>query len=207
MALLIHIHPDTPQEKNIKQAVEVLKLGGLVIFPTDTIYAIGADINQPKALDKLARLKGSNLDKADLSFVFNDLSQLADFTRQIDNPTYKLLKRCLPGPFTFILEANNSIQKLFSKKKKTVGIRVPDHKIARALAEELGNPIATTSVHDDDEIVEYTTDPELIYEKYGKLVDLVISGGYGDNHASTVVDLSNGYPEIIREGKGDISLL
>lgn len=203
MADYLHIHPDNPQENAIQKAVQVLRRGGLVIFPTDSVYAIGADIRQPSALERLARIKGSSLDKVDLSFIFYDLSHLSDYTRQFDTPTYKRLKRALPGPFTFILESNNSIPKLFKNKKKTIGIRVPDNNIARALALALENPMAATSVHDDDDMIEYITDPSLIHEKYDKLVDLVIDGGFGDNQASTVIDLSSGEVEIIREGKGD----
>ncbi|NVK27685.1 MAG: threonylcarbamoyl-AMP synthase [Flavobacteriia bacterium] len=203
MAELIRIHPDNPQEKHLLRAVETLRNGGLVIFPTDSVYAIGADISQPKALERLARLKGASLDKVDLSFIFYDLSHLSDFTRQFDTPTYKRLKRALPGPFTFILESNNSIPKLFKSKKKTIGIRVPDNFIARQLSQLLDNPIATTSVHDDDDVIEYTTDPSLIKEKYDGLVDLVIDAGFGDNIASTVIDLTGDEPEVIREGKGN----
>ncbi|KAB2814734.1 L-threonylcarbamoyladenylate synthase [Phaeocystidibacter luteus] len=203
MAELVKIYPENPQEKEMLRAVETLRNGGLVIFPTDSVYAIGADISQPKALERLARIKGSSLDKVDLSFIFYDLSHLSDFTRQFDTPTYKRLKRALPGPFTFILESNNSIPKLFKSKKKTIGIRVPDNSIARQLSQMLDNPIATTSVHDDDDVIEYTTDPSLIKEKYDALVDLVIDGGFGDNIASTVIDLTGDEPEVIREGKGD----
>ncbi len=203
MAETIEIHPETPQERLIQKAVRVLEEGGLVIFPTDSVYAIGADINQPKALERLARIKGTSLDKADLSFIFYDLSHLSDFTRQFDTPTYKRLKRALPGPFTFILESNNSIPKIFKSKKKTIGIRVPDNNIARLIADGLQHPLASTSVHDDDDVIEYTTDPSLIKEKYDHLVDLVIDGGYGDNQPSTVIDLTGSIPEIIREGKGN----
>lgn len=203
MADLLRIHPDNPPQNLIDKAVKVLKDGGLVIFPTDSVYAIGADIRQPKALERLARIKGASLDKVDLSFIFPDLSHLSEYTRQFDTPTYKRLKRALPGPFTFILESSNTIPKIFKSKKKTIGIRVPDNNIARALALSLDNPLASTSVHDDDDVIEYTTDPSLIQEKYDHLVDLVIDGGFGDNEASTVIDLSNGEVEIIREGKGD----
>lgn len=207
MARLVHIHPDNPQEKNIEYVVDVLRKGGLVIFPTDSVYAIGADIRQPKALERLARIKGDTLDKVDLSFVFSDLSHLSEYTRQFDTSTYKRLKRALPGPFTFILESSNTIPKIFKSKKKTIGIRVPDNNIARAIALALENPLASTSVHDDDEIIEYTTDPSLILEKYDHLVDLVVDGGTGDNQASTVIDLSSDEPIVIREGKGDPELI
>ena len=207
MADLITIHPDNPQERLLQQAVNTLEKGGLVIIPTDSVYAICADIRQPKALERLARIKGASLDKVDLSFLFYDLSHLSDYTRQFDTPTYKRLKRALPGPFTFILESSNTIPKIFKSKKKTIGIRVPDNTIARELARMMDSPMASTSVHDDDEIIEYTTDPSLIQEKYDALVDLVIDGGYGDNQASTVIDLSSGDVEVIREGKGDPSII
>lgn len=203
MADLLTIHPDNPQERLLLQTVQVLERGGLVIVPTDSVYAICADIRQPKALEQLARIKGASLDKVDLSFLFYDLSQLSDYTRQFDTPTYKRLKRALPGPFTFILESSNAIPKIFKSKKKTIGIRVPDNKITLELARLLGSPLASTSVHDDDEIIEYTTDPTLIQEKYDSRVDLVIDGGYGDNVASTVIDLTGGDVEVIRLGKGD----
>ncbi len=207
MADLLQIHPDNPQERYLEEVVSTLQKGGLVILPTDSVYAICADIRQPKALERLARLKGAPLDKVDLSFIFYDLSHLSDFTRQFDTPTYKRLKRALPGPFTFILNSNNTIPKIFKSKKKTIGIRVPDNNIIREVTRLLDHPIASTSVHDDDEIIEYTTDPSLIQEKYDLLVELVVDGGYGDNMPSTVVDLTEGEVEVIREGKGDSSLI
>lgn len=207
MADLLQIHPDNPQERYLEEVVSTLQKGGLVILPTDSVYAICADIRQPKALERLARLKGAPLDKVDLSFIFYDLSHLSDYTRQFDTPTYKRLKRALPGPFTFILNSNNTIPKIFKSKKKTIGIRVPDNNIIREVTRLLGHPIASTSVHDDDEIIEYTTDPSLIQEKYDLLVELVVDGGYGDNMPSTVVDLTEGEVDVIREGKGDSSLI
>jgi len=155
----------------------------------------------------VARLKEVDLKKADFSIIFNDLSHLSEYTMQVDTPTYKILKRALPGPYTFILNANNSIPKIFQNRKKTVGIRIPNNNIPRTIVEELGNPIIATSVHDDDEIIDYTTDPELIKEKFNKLVDLVIDGGIGDNSASSVIDLSGSKPEVIREGKGALDIL
>jgi tRNA threonylcarbamoyl adenosine modification protein (Sua5/YciO/YrdC/YwlC family) len=207
MAELIRLYEENPQPRLIKQAVDVLANGGIIIIPTDTVYSFAADIRKPRALEKLARLKDLKMQQANFSFIFYDLSHLSDYTRQFDTATYKILKRALPGPFTFILEANNTIPKIFKSKKKTIGIRVPDNNIPREIVHMLGNPIATTSIHDEDEILEYTTDPELIFEKWSNLVDLIIDGGYGDNDASTVVDLTAGYPEIIREGKGDVSLI
>jgi tRNA threonylcarbamoyl adenosine modification protein (Sua5/YciO/YrdC/YwlC family) len=207
MAELIRLYEENPQPRLIKQAVDVLANGGIIIIPTDTVYSFAADIRKPRALEKLARLKDLKMQQANFSFIFYDLSHLSDYTRQFDTATYKILKRALPGPFTFILEANNTIPKIFKSKKKTIGIRVPDNNIPREIVHMLGNPIATTSIHDEDEILEYTTDPELIFEKWSSQVDLIIDGGYGDNDASTVVDLTAGYPEIIREGKGDVSLI
>ncbi len=206
MAEIIKVYNQNPNPKAIEKIVKVLKKGGLIIYPTDTVYGLGCDITNNKALEKIARIKGVKLDKANFSFVCNDLSHLSDYVKQLDQPTFKLLKRALPGPYTFILEGNNNLPKVF-KKKKTVGIRVPDNNIARAIVEALGNPIVSTSIKDDDEVIEYTTDPELIHEKWNNKVDLVVDGGYGDNQASTVIDLSKGEAEIIRKGKGSLEIL
>jgi tRNA threonylcarbamoyl adenosine modification protein (Sua5/YciO/YrdC/YwlC family) len=205
MAEFIKIYEKNPNPKEIKKVVNFLRKGGLVIYPTDTVYGIGCDITNTKALERIARIKGIKLAKANWSFICADLSNLSDYVKQIDTATFKILKRALPGPYTFILPGNNNLPKVF-KKKKTVGIRVPDNSIARALVEELGNPIVSTSIRDEDELLEYTTDPELIFEKWEKLVDVVIDGGYGDNVASTVIDLSGHEPEVLREGKGDIDI-
>lgn len=205
MAEFIKIYEENPNPKEIQRVVNVLRNGGLVIYPTDTVYGLGCDITNTKALEKIARIKGIKLDKANWSFICADLSNLSDYVRQIDTATFKILKRSLPGPYTFILPGNSNLPKDF-KKKKTVGIRIPDNAIARALVEELGNPIVSTSIHDEDELLEYTTDPELIYEKWENLVDLVIDGGYGGNIGSTIIDLSDGEPEVIREGKGSIDV-
>lgn len=205
MAELIRIYEENPNPKQIAKVAKVLRSGGLVIYPTDTVYGLGCDITNTKALTKIAQIKGVKLEKANWSFLCKDLSNLSDYVKQIDSSTFKILKRCLPGPFTFILPGNNSLPKVF-KKKKTVGIRVPDNQICIYLLEALGNPIVSTSIKDEDEIVEYTTDPELILEKWDKLVDIVIDGGYGDNIPSSVVDLTDGV-EIVREGKGDLTLL
>lgn len=205
MAELIRIYEENPNPKQILKVVQVLRAGGLVIYPTDTVYGLGCDITNTKALNKIAKIKGIKLEKANLSFLCKDLSNLSDYVKQIDTTTFKILKRCLPGPFTFILPGNNTLPQVF-KKKKTVGIRVPDNQICYDLLEALGNPIVSTSIRDEDEVIEYTTDPELIYEKWAKYVDIVIDGGYGDNTPSTVVDLTDGV-EIIREGKGDVGLL
>jgi tRNA threonylcarbamoyl adenosine modification protein (Sua5/YciO/YrdC/YwlC family) len=205
-AEFVRIYNDNPNPKEIKRVVEVLRKGGLVIYPTDTVYGLGCDITKTKALERIARIKGIKLDKANWSFICADLSNLSDYVRQIDTPTFKILKRALPGPYTFILPGNNNLPKAF-KNKKTVGIRVPDNNIARAMVEALGNPIVSTSIRDEDDVIEYTTDPELIFEKWQNLVDMVVDGGYGDNVPSTVIDLSGSEPEIVREGKGSLEIL
>jgi tRNA threonylcarbamoyl adenosine modification protein (Sua5/YciO/YrdC/YwlC family) len=202
MAEFIKIYEDKPSETAIKKVVDVLKSGGLVIYPTDTVYGLGCDITNTKALERIAKIKGIKLEKANFSFVCSDLSNLSDYVKQIDTPTFKILKRALPGPYTFILPGNNDLPSVF-RKKKTVGIRVPDNTIALDIVRMLGNPIVSTSIHDDDEVLEYSTDPELIFEKWQYLVDLVIDGGYGDNVGSTIIDLSGYEPVVIREGKGD----
>ena len=205
MAELIKIYEENPSPKEIAKVVEVLKKGGLVIYPTDTVYGLGCDITNNAALEKIAKIKGVKLDKANFSFICKDLSNLSEYAKQIDNSTFKILKRNLPGPYTFILPGGNNLPTVF-KKKKTVGIRVPDNAICQAIVSKLGNPIVSTSIKDDDEVIEYTTDPELIAEKWDKLVDIVVDGGYGDNVASTVIDLTEGEPEVIREGKGDLAI-
>jgi tRNA threonylcarbamoyl adenosine modification protein (Sua5/YciO/YrdC/YwlC family) len=204
--MLIKIYPGNPNEKVIQQVVDVLKKGGIIIYPTDTVYGMGCDISNSKAIDKICKIRGIKPEKANFSFICYDLSHISDFTRQIDNETYRVIKKALPGPFTFIFNANKNVPKLLSSNKKTVGIRVPDNAIAREIVKMLGNPIISTSIHDDDEIIEYSTDPELIHEKYEDVVDLVIDGGYGDNEPSTIVDCSEGTFEIIRQGKGDLDL-
>ncbi|WP_298475789.1 L-threonylcarbamoyladenylate synthase [uncultured Maribacter sp.] len=205
MADFVKIYEENPNPKQIKQVVDVLRKGGVVIYPTDTVYGLGCDITNTRALERIARIKGVKLAKANWSFVCADLSNMSDYVRQIDTATFKILKRALPGPYTFILPGNNNLPKDF-KKKKTVGIRVPDNAIARVLVEELGNPIVSTSIRDEDELLEYTTDPELIYEKWNNMVDIVIDGGYGGNIGSTIIDLSDGKVEVMREGKGSLDI-
>jgi len=205
MAKFIKIYPDNPNEKEIQKVVKILKDGGLVIYPTDTVYGLGCDITNTKALERIAKIKGIKLEKANFSFVCNDLSNISDYVKSLETSSFKILKRALPGPYTFILEGNNNLPKEF-KKKKTVGIRVPDNSIALELVKQLGNPIVSTSIYDDDELIEYTTDPELIFEKWQNKVDVVIDGGYGDNTASTIIDLTGNEPEVIREGKGSIDI-
>ncbi|PWA07881.1 L-threonylcarbamoyladenylate synthase [Flavobacterium laiguense] len=206
MAQIIKIYPDKPSEAAIAKVVKVLKDGGLVIYPTDTVYGLGCDITNSRALEKIAKIKGVKLEKANFSFICHDLSNLSDYVKQIDTSTFKLLKRALPGPYTFILPGNNNLPKEF-KKKTTVGIRVPDNSIALEIVRLLGNPIVSTSIRDEDEVIEYTTDPELIFEKWQNLVDLVIDGGYGDNIGSTIIDLSGDEPIVVREGKGSLDIL
>ncbi len=200
--MLIKIHPENPGSRQIKTVVECLYDGGIIIYPTDTVYGLGCDIYKSKAVEKIAFIKGIKKEKANFSFICHDLSQLSDYTKPISNEIYKLMKTNLPGPFTFILNANNRVPKLFQSKKKSVGIRIPDNNIVSEIVKELGNPIMSTSIHDEDEIIEYTTDPELIHEKYKNIVDIVIDGGYGDNEASTIVDCTKDEIMILREGKG-----
>ena len=204
MAKFIKIYNANPSQELIEEVVSILNKGGLIIFPADTVYGLGCDLKNNKALERVAMLKGVKLEKAKFSFIFNNLSHLSDYVKQLNSTTFKILKRTLPGPYTFILPGSNTLPKVF-KKKKTVGIRIPDNNIVRFIVETLGNPIVSTSIKDDDEILEYITDPELIFEKWGKKVDLVIDGGYGDNCASTVVDLID-EPVVIREGKGSIDV-
>ena len=206
MAQFIKIYEDKPNEAAVAKVVKVLKEGGLIIYPTDTVYGLGCDITNTKALERIAKIKGIKLDKANFSFICHDLSNISDYVRQIDTSTFKILKRALPGPYTFILPGNNNLPKEF-KKKTTVGIRVPNNSIALEIVKMLGNPIVSTSIRDEDDVIEYTTDPELIFEKWQNLVDLVIDGGYGNNVASTIIDLSGDEPIVVREGKGSLDIL
>ncbi|MFH4968259.1 L-threonylcarbamoyladenylate synthase [Gaetbulibacter sp. M240] len=206
MAEIIRIYEENPNPKAIAKVVKVLKNGGLIIYPTDTVYGLGCDINNVKALERVALIKQVKLEKSNFSFVCHDLSNLSDYVKQIDTKTFKILKRALPGPYTFILPGSNNLPNPF-KKRKTVGIRVPNNNIALEIVKGLGNPIISTSIRDEDEILEYTTDPELIQEKWDNLVELVVDGGYGGNEASTVIDLSETPPVIIREGKGGLEIL
>ena len=205
-ASFIKIYEENPNPKEIGRVVDILRAGGLIIYPTDTVYGLGCDITNSKAMERLARIKGVKIYQHNWSFICADLSNLSDYARQIDTPAFKLLKKALPGPYTFVLQGNNRLPKIF-KKKKTVGIRVPDNNIARALVQELSRPIISTSIKDEDELLEYTTDPELIYEKWQNQVDAVIDGGYGGNVPSTVIDLTGTAPEVLRFGKGDTDFL
>lgn len=206
MAELIKIYNENPNEREIDKVVKILQKGGLIIYPTDTVYGLGCDITNTKAMEKVAQLKGLKLDKANFSFICYDLSNLSDYVKQIDTPAYKILKKALPGPYTFVLPSSTNLPKAF-KNKKTVGIRIPDNNIIRELVKKLGNPIVSTSIYDEDDLLEYTTDPELIFEKWGNKVDIVIDGGYGSNIPSTVVDLSEGEITILREGLGSVEAL
>ncbi|MDP4268318.1 MAG: L-threonylcarbamoyladenylate synthase [Bacteroidota bacterium] len=205
--MLLHIHPDNPRPSHIQTVIDCLSCGGVIIYPTDTIYGLGCDINNRKAVERIAQIKGINIDKANLSLICYDLSNISDYTRQISNSAYKLMKKVLPGPYTIVLNANNNVPKLFQSKKKTVGIRVPDNNIARSIVHEFGRPIVSTSIRAFNEEIEeneYLTDPELIHEKFFNLVDIVIDGGYGDNNASTVVDCTDEEFKVLRYGKGSI---
>jgi tRNA threonylcarbamoyl adenosine modification protein (Sua5/YciO/YrdC/YwlC family) len=205
MAQLIKIYPDNPDFRLLRKIANDMRNGALVIYPTDTVYGLGCDITNKAALEKVARIKNVKLEKANFSFICEDLSNLSDYVSQIDSRTFKILKRNLPGPYTFILPGNNNLPNVF-RKKKTVGIRVPDNAIAVGLVQALGNPIISTSIKDEDEVIEYTTDPSLIHEKWDNIVDYVIDGGYGGNIGSTIIDLTTDEPELIRQGLGSVDL-
>ena len=200
--MLVHIHPDNPQPRNIQMVVDVLKKGGVIIYPTDTIYGIGCDIYNTEAVERICRIKNVDPKKAQFSFVCSDLSHISDYVKSIDTPTFRMLKKALPGPYTFIMNASKQVPKLLKTKKDTVGIRVPDHKICQMLVQELGHPIMSTSLPMDAE-VEYYTDPEIIDDHFEHLVDITIDGGHGSIMASTVIDCTSGAPELLREGAGD----
>lgn len=199
--MLVKLFNENPNQREILKIVDVLRKGGLIIYPTDTVYGLGCDITNAKAVEKVARIKNVKVEKNNFSFICSDLSHISDFTKPISNSVFKLMKKNLPGPFTFILEANNNLPKYF-KGKKTVGIRIPDNNIIREIIRELGNPILSTSIRDEDEILEYSTDPELIHEKYEEIADIVVDGGYGEFIPSTIVDCTGDEILIVREGKG-----
>jgi tRNA threonylcarbamoyl adenosine modification protein (Sua5/YciO/YrdC/YwlC family) len=204
--MLLKVYPSNPSARAIQKVVGILRNGGLVIYPTDTVYGLGCDIFNAKAVEKVARIKGIRMKDADFSFICHDFSHLSDYTRPIGSSVFKLLRKNLPGPFTFILPASNNVPKLFKNNKKTVGIRIPGNNIILEIVKNFRQPILTTSIHDDDEVLEYTTDPELIHEKFGQLVDVVIDGGYGHNIPSTVIDCTEQEPLIIRQGLGELKL-
>jgi tRNA threonylcarbamoyl adenosine modification protein (Sua5/YciO/YrdC/YwlC family) len=203
-AKLIKIYPENPQESKIKEVAGVLSKGGIIIYPTDTVYGIGCDIHNAKAVERLCRIKNINPVRNNLSFICYDLSHISEYTKNLPTSTFKIMKKALPGPFTFILASSNKVPKMLNTKKNTVGIRIPDNNIPRAIVKELGNPIITSSVKDEDDLIEYSTDPELIYEKYMKLVDIVIDGGYGNNIPSTIIDCTGTDIAVIRQGMGNI---
>ncbi len=202
--MILKLYEENPSPKHIQKIVDCLKNGGIIIYPTDTVYSIGCDIYQSKAFEKVAQIKGIKPREANFSFIFSDMDQIAEFTRPFSTSVFKLMKKAFPGPFTFILNANNKVPKIFQSRKKTIGIRIPDNNICREIIRELGNPITSTSVHDDDDILEYSTDPELIHDKYKDMVDIVVKGGFGENEASTVVDCTGDQIEIVRQGLGII---
>lgn len=205
--MLIRIHPDNPQPRQIQAVADCLRKGGVIIYPTDTVYGIGCDINNRRAIEKVCQIRGIKPEKATFSFICSDLSNISEYCAQVDNAVFKLMKRVLPGPYTFILGANSKVPKMLHSKRHTVGIRIPDNRIPLAIVEELGNPIMTASVRDEDDLIEYSTDPELIHERFGELVDMVIDGGYGGTDASTVLDCSDGDITLVRQGKGPIDFL
>ncbi len=202
MAEFLKIYPENPHPRMVDKVVQSLRRGGLVIYPTDTVYALGCDVKHLKAMQRLAQIKGQKLERTNMAFICHNLSHLSDYTAQLDLPTFKLLKRYLPGAFTFILPSNKALPHPF-KKRKTVGIRVPNHSVILEIVKQLGNPILTTSIHDDDRIIDYTTDPEIIYNEWRHKVDVVIDSGFGGNIPSTVVDATTSTPTIIRQGKGE----
>jgi tRNA threonylcarbamoyl adenosine modification protein (Sua5/YciO/YrdC/YwlC family) len=204
--MIIKLYPENPNPDYIRRVTWVLEEGGIVIYPTDTIYAMGCDIKSNKAIEKIARFKGLNPGNPDMSMIFSSMSQLSEYTVIHDNSLFRLLKRNLPGPFTFIVHANNQIPALFKHRKKTLGIRIPDNNITLEIVRDLGRPLMTTSIHDNDEIMEYITDPELIHEKYDDFVDLVVDGGMGGDEPSTVVDCTGSEPVVLRQGKGILEL-
>ncbi len=202
--MLLKINADNPEGRKISQVAERLAAGGIIIYPTDTVYGLGCDINNSQAVERICRLRGLEPEKAMLSFICKDISQIAEFTMPIENNVFRLMKKNLPGPFTFVLRSNNQVPKMFKNRKRTIGVRVPDHHIPVAIVEALGRPILTTSLKSDDEVLEYFTDPEDIYQDFQKLVDIVIDGGVCGNNPSTIVDCTGDLPEVIRKGAGDL---
>jgi tRNA threonylcarbamoyl adenosine modification protein (Sua5/YciO/YrdC/YwlC family) len=205
-AEFIKIHPKNPEPRKIEHVVGILRKGGIVIYPTDTIYGIGCDLMNRKSIERLCQIMDIKPHKLDLSFICHDLSHISEFAKRIDTPVFKLLKKVLPGPYTFILESSSRVPKILDVNKKTVGIRIPDHNIPRMIVEQLSNPLITSSIKDDDLIKEYTTDPEEIYEDFKQKVDIVIDGGAGGNIPSTVVDCTEDDIKVLRKGLGDIDI-
>ncbi len=206
-AEFIRLYEENPEMDKIDQIVKVLQNGGVIIYPTDTLYGLGCDLFNTNAIEKVMRIKGTKAKNINLSFICYDLSHISEFVKSLDNSTFKAMKKALPGPFTFILNSSSRVPKILNVKKKTVGIRIPDNNIPREIVRVLGHPIITTSIHEDDDIIEYSTDPSLIHEKFENLVDIVIDGGPGNLDASTVIDCTSGEMEIVREGLGDPDLI
>ena len=204
-AEFIKLYAENPELRKIQKIVDILRDGGIIIYPTDTVYGMGCDIHNQRAVERIAQIKGIKTKKHNFSFICYDLSNISEYTRALSTPVFKVMKKALPGPYTFILEANNSVPKILNSNKKTVGIRVPYHSVPRLLVKELGSPILTTSIRDEDDVIEYSTDPELIYEKFKDLVDVVIDGGYGNNIASTILDCTGDEIEVVREGLGPVN--
>ncbi len=202
--MLLRINPDNPEGRKINQVVNILKDGGVIVYPTDTVYGLGCDIFNPKAVERICRLRGLKPEKAMLSFICKDISQIAEYAFQIDNDVFKTLKRNLPGPFTFVLKSNNQVPKLFKNRKRSIGVRIPDNRIAQVIVEELGRPILSLSLKSDDEILEYFTDPIDIFEDFKKLTDVVVDGGIGNNVPSTVVDCMGDEIVVLRQGAGEL---
>ncbi len=202
--MLLEIHPENPEKRKIRQVVDILEKGGVIIYPTDTVYGLGCDIYNRKAYERICRIRGIKPEKANFSFVCSDLTHMSEFTLPFNNTAFKTMKATLPGPYTYILKASGNVPKMFKNKKRTVGLRLPDHPITLAIMEELGRPILSASIKSDDEIIQYPTDPWEIYEEYGKIVDVVIDGGFGNNIPSTVVDFTDDEPVVIREGAGSV---
>ncbi len=202
--MLLKINPDNPEGRKIQQVAETLEKGGIIIYPTDTVYGLGCDFTNNDAVTRICRIRGLEPEKAMLSFICKDISQVSEFTMPIDNSVFRLMKKNLPGPFTFVLRSNNQVPKMFKNRKRTIGVRVPDHNIPIAIVEALGRPILTTSLKSDDEVLEYFTDPQDIYEDFKNIVDIVIDGGLCGNNPSTIVDCTGDLPEIIRKGAGEL---
>jgi len=202
MAELLEINPDNPQERLLKKVVDSLQNGGVIIFPTDTIYGIGCALNQPKAIEKICKLKNIKPEKMNLSILCQDMSHISEYTKNISTPVFKVMKKLLPGPYTFILQSSGLVPKILGEKKKTIGIRIPDHALPHKIIEMLGCPLVSTSIKSDDEVLEYTTDPEEIFHEYQNTVDFVINAGYGGNIASTIVDCTSDIAVLVRQGLG-----
>ena len=205
--MIYNLYPESMDDRIILECVERFKKGEVAIIPTDSVYAVAGDFQHPEALEKLAKIKGEKVKEAEFSFIFTDFSQVSEYTQSMDGPTFKKVKKHLPGPYTFVLEANINLARKLGQKRSTIGVRIPDHAIPVELTRSLGHPLATTSLHHDDDIVKYETDPDAIAANYEGLVDFMILGGWGDNVPSTVVDMTEGVPKVLREGKGDPSLL